>query len=109
MNCNFRFLFPYDNLRKKIERSFGMQNYYQRPAFRQPYQNRENSREATREINRQKPCDVKDKLRKEFPVAMAYVPWQRYPEPYPVCKGFIRGTIFEELDKPFLGKGGCRL
>ena len=44
MNCNFRFLFPYDNLRKKIERSFGMQNYYQRPAFRQPYQNRENSR-----------------------------------------------------------------
>ena len=40
-----------------------MQNYYQRPAFRQPYQNRENSREATREINRQKPCDVKDKLR----------------------------------------------
>ena len=64
MNCNFRFLFPYDNLRKKIERSFGMQNYYQRPAFRQPYQNRENSREATREINRQKPCDVKDKLRK---------------------------------------------
>ena len=85
-----------------------MQNYYQRPAFRQPYQN-ENSREATREINRQKPCDVKDKLRKEFPVAMAYVPWQRYLEPYPVCKGFIRGTIFEELDKPFLGKGGCRL
>ena len=78
-----------------------MQNYYQRPAFRQPYQNRE--------INRQKPCDVKDKLRKEFPVAMAYVPWQRYLEPYPVCKGFIRGTIFEELDKPFLGKGGCRL
>ena len=55
---------------------------------------RENSREATREINRQKPCDVKDKLRKEFPVAMAYVPWQRYLEPYPVCKGFIRGTIF---------------
>ena len=54
-----------------------MQNYYQRPAFRQPYQNRENSREATREINRQKPCDVKDKLRKEFPVAMAYVPWQQ--------------------------------
>ncbi len=40
---------------------------------------------------------------------MAYVPWQRYLEPYPVCKGFIRGTIFEELDKPFLGKGGCRL
>ena len=33
MNCNFRFLFPYDNLRKKIERSFGMQNYISVPRF----------------------------------------------------------------------------
>ncbi len=99
MNCNFHFVFPYDNLRKKIERSFRMQNYYQRPPFRQPYKNQDHTGKNI--------CGAKENLKKEFPVAMAYVPWQRYMEPYPVCRAFIRGTIFEELDKPFLGKGGC--
>lgn len=41
-----------------------------------------------------------------MPLAMAYVPWQRWGDIYPVCEGFHTGTIFEELDKPFLGKGG---
>ena len=43
----------------------------------------------------------------EMPLAMAYVPWQRWQEIYDVCDGFQRGTIFRELDKPFHGKGGC--
>ena len=40
-------------------------------------------------------------------LAMAYVPWQEWRNLYSAEKGFCRGTIFEELDKPFLGKGGC--
>lgn len=42
-----------------------------------------------------------------LPIAMAYVPWQEW---YAVCdvkKGFQCGTIFEELNKPFKGIGGC--
>lgn len=78
-----------------------MQNYYQFPSFRQPYQNGMNSHHTS--------CVSKGDAQKEFPPAMAYVPWQKYKEPYPVCKGFLRGTIFEDLDKPFLGKGGCCL
>lgn len=41
--------------------------------------------------------------------AMAYVPWQQWREIYEPCMGFAHGTIFRELDKPFLWKGGrCR-
>lgn len=44
-----------------------------------------------------------------FPVAMAYVPWQRWNRVYDLEKALSAGTIFPELDKPFLGvRGGCR-
>ena len=43
-----------------------------------------------------------------LPIAMAYVPWQEFRMTYSAEKGFCRGTIFEELDKPFQGMGGCR-
>ena len=36
-----------------------------------------------------------------------YVPWQSWRPIYEAGKGFHRGTIFEELDLPFKGKGGC--
>jgi hypothetical protein len=38
-------------------------------------------------------------------VAMAYVPFQQYNSTYPPEKGLEAGTIFPELDKPFLGGG----
>ena len=41
----------------------------------------------------------------DFPVAMAYVPWQKFER---LCedleKGYCAGTIFPELDKPFTGR-----
>lgn len=43
-----------------------------------------------------------------MPLAMAYVPWQQWQNIYEPCRALERGTIFEELDKPFLGKGGRR-
>lgn len=43
-----------------------------------------------------------------MPIAMAYVPWQKWRKLYEAEKGFCRGTIFEELDKPFRGTGGCQ-
>ena len=56
-------------------------------------------------------CDTCIKMRKDplsqFPLAMAYVPWQSWRHIYEAGKGFHRGTIFEELDLPFKGKGGC--
>ena len=45
----------------------------------------------------------------DFPVAMAYVPWQRWNTVYDLERALCTGTIFPELDKPFLGvRGGCR-
>lgn len=40
-------------------------------------------------------------------VAMAYVPWQFFQTIYEPDKALQAGTIFPELNKPFLGKGGA--
>ena len=37
-----------------------------------------------------------------FPVGMGYVPMQNWQQPYCYREGFHRGTIFPELDLPFL-------
>ena len=42
----------------------------------------------------------------QFPLAMAYVPWQRFSQTYDLSKSLCVGTIFPELDKPFCGKRG---
>lgn len=52
-------------------------------------------------------CDRDDTL-EGMPLAMAYVPWQNWRKIYEPEKAFCRGTIFEELDKPFHGTGGCQ-
>ena len=53
--------------------------------------------------------DTADFFPKDMPPAMAYVPWQKWQDLYEPAKGLQHGTIFAELDKPFLWKGGrCR-
>ena len=42
-----------------------------------------------------------------FPIAMAYVPWQKWRDIYDEDTAFMRGTIFKELDLPFGGIGGA--
>ena len=45
----------------------------------------------------------------KMPLAMAYVPWQQWTKTYELERALSAGTIFPELDKPFMGvrKGGC--
>ena len=40
----------------------------------------------------------------ETPVGMAYVPFQEWKNIYDPAVALERGTIFEDLDKPFLGE-----
>ncbi len=45
----------------------------------------------------------------DFPLAMAYVPWQQWQNVYDGANGLERGTIFGELIFPFQYPGpGCR-
>ena len=39
-----------------------------------------------------------------LPLAMAYVPMQKWNETYEPAMALARGTLFPELDKPFLGE-----
>lgn len=40
----------------------------------------------------------------ETPVGMAYVPYQKWKNVYEPSVALERGTVFEDLDKPFLGE-----
>ncbi|MGL5434956.1 MAG: spore coat associated protein CotJA [Lachnospiraceae bacterium] len=42
-----------------------------------------------------------------MPVGMAYVPWQQWNQTYPIEQAMTRGTLFPELDYPFV-MGRCR-
>ncbi len=90
------------------------------PAPRMDNMQRENSgcctpapeaREAAERRERKSPkgcgCRRDDPLY-GMPIAMAYVPWQTWRDIFDICEGFQTGTIFEELDKPFLGRGGWK-
>lgn len=41
-------------------------------------------------------------LEQNYPIAMAYVPWQQWPTPYPTEKALYQGTIFPDLDLQFI-------
>ncbi|HIS80343.1 MAG TPA: spore coat associated protein CotJA [Candidatus Scatomonas merdavium] len=45
-----------------------------------------------------------------LPLAMGYVPFQKWGETFELCKALQMGTIFPVLCRPFCGKGGgvCR-
>lgn len=56
-------------------------------------------------------CAVEKTIKDGFegmPLAMAYVPWQKWQNIYDAEKGFCNGTIFQELNLPFFGVGGCQ-
>ena len=57
----------------------------------------------TSEINKHSTtCDCLDSL----PLAMAYVPFQKWRSTYSLEKALERGTLFPDLDLPF--KGGMK-
>lgn len=62
----------------------------------------ENSCGCNAKSNYNSPC-MNDPL-SMLPVAMAYVPWQCWKDLYDLDKALEIGTIFEELNKPFLGR-----
>ncbi|MGN1480884.1 spore coat associated protein CotJA [Porcipelethomonas sp.] len=49
----------------------------------------------------------KNRFPEHTPLAMAYVPFQQWEQPYSEEKAFERGTIFPELDLPFAPEEGC--
>lgn len=51
------------------------------------------------------PYETMQERMQEFPIGMAYVPWQKCAKTYEHLEdGFCNGTIFPELYKPFTGR-----
>lgn len=48
-------------------------------------------------------CDIETEPVDRMAPGMAFVPWQKWEDIYCMEKSLERGTIFEQLDKPFLG------
>ena len=44
-------------------------------------------------------------MQPDMPIAMAYVPMQRWNQVYDMSRGLTWGTIFPELDLPFVMGG----
>lgn len=47
--------------------------------------------------------DPMEKLGDEFPLVMAYVPWQQWGDMYDAECGLMQGTIFKDLNLEFCG------
>lgn len=47
--------------------------------------------------------EQKNESLSDFPIAMAYVPFQEWKRTYEVDKVLNKGTLFPDLYKPFLG------
>ncbi|MBQ2275380.1 MAG: spore coat associated protein CotJA [Lachnospiraceae bacterium] len=45
-------------------------------------------------------------MKKSLQLAMAYVPFQEWEQPYDICRALAIGTIFPSLNFPFCGTGG---
>ena len=48
-------------------------------------------------------CNMETTLR-DYPIAMAYVPWQDYGNIYPLQQALRNGTMFQELNLDFAGR-----
>lgn len=48
-------------------------------------------------------CNSSRCERKNMPIAMAYVPWQEFRNLDNFKNGYNAGTIFKDLNKPFMG------
>ena len=49
-------------------------------------------------------CDRGNEHVDKMAPGMAFVPWQQWTDIYDIDKAIHRGTIFEELDKPYIGR-----
>lgn len=63
--------------------------------------------ECVCQVTREKDChrhDAMEQLGCEFPVVMAYVPWQQWGDLYEAECGLMQGTIFKDLNYIFCGE-----
>ena len=84
------------------------------PRYDMPRMNSEMPRPISGDMNRDMNhymCDCKQENTyacDDYPIGMAYVPWQEFKNLHDPERGLHAGTIFMELEKPFTGRRSYR-
>ena len=75
-----------------------------------PYPMSGNSNRSCDRLSVSHPAHRAENIRtiSDYVLAMAYVPWQHFSTVYEPDRSLSAGTIFPELDKPFLAANGGR-
>ena len=108
MNCNMN-----NGINRNTNRSMGQK--MNAPGYSMNRHMNTNMHPVNRSIGNTRPmnncgCNVKngcDKGREpvdEMMPGMSYVPWQKWENIYNMEEGLERGTIFADLDKPYIGR-----
>lgn len=80
-----------------------------RPQTPEPEVPENNGQDGCRPCLKDMNCDCGTAVPQQIMMpAMAYVPWQKWQQPYDYMKGLETGTIFPDLDLPFSGYRGGR-
>ncbi|MEI3320439.1 MAG: spore coat associated protein CotJA [Eubacterium sp.] len=84
-----------------MNRSFNAGNRQMPPSHR-------DSDNSTHECGckRNEGCDRGNEPVDSMVPAMSYVPWQIWRNIYCIEEGLEKGTIFEDMDKPYIGRCG---
>ncbi len=94
--------------RRNNEREHNMHYSYDRANTRENHnRNRAVEVECVCQVNRASDCHQHDEMEQlgcDFPLVMAYVPWQQWGDMYELECGLMQGTIFKDLNFIFCGE-----
>lgn len=98
-NCNMNTM--HNGTGCGMNRSFNVGNRQMPPSHR-------DSDNSTHECGckRNEGCDRGNEPVDSMVPAMSYVPWQIWRNIYCIEEGLEKGTIFEDMDKPYIGRCG---
>lgn len=81
--------------------TFPWDSWESNTGFSYPTQASPISQTSDMTFSRSCPSTEAGPLEQQYPVAMAYVPWQQWQSTYAPERGLVQGTIFPELDLQF--------
>ncbi len=91
---------------KYVSDPFERAELHMNPMMYEKIKNRYSGVAAATAYSRNHEYGVRSSFPASTPLAMAYIPFQQWEEPYSCEKALSAGTVFASLEMPFLAYGG---